>query len=116
MVLRPPGACMRRKTKIAVMVVLACTACIPQMPAPAAAQSAGDMAKSIQDQWKRCLKNSYEGYERRTPSKNSAAEMAFQFCATQEDAIRAYSSEAGVSRSAFEQLKAATKKALIGGK
>jgi len=115
MVLRPPGAPMRRKTKIALMIMLACTVHILQIPALAAAQSAHDLAKSTQDQWKRCLKNSYEGYERRTPSKNSAAEMAFQFCATQEDALWAYSAEAGVSRSAFEQLTAATKKALIGG-
>ncbi len=98
------------------MIMLAGAICIAQTPSPGAAQSAADLAKSMQDQWKRCLRHSYETYERRTPSKNSAAELAFQFCATQEETLWIYSSESGVSRSAFEQLKAAAKRALIAGK
>jgi Zn-dependent alcohol dehydrogenase len=107
---------MRRKTKLAAMIVLACTACTTQMPNLCVAQSAVDLAKSMQDQWKRCLKDSYQVYERRTPSKSSAAEMAFQFCSTQEDELWVYSSETGVSRSAFDHFKAAMKKSLAEGK
>lgn len=106
---------MRRDLKIAV-IVLAGTICMAQIPSPGAAQSASDLVKSTQDQWQRCLRDSYQTYERRTPSKNSAAELAFQFCFTQEEALWAYSSEAGVSRNAFERLKAAIKRALIAGK
>ena len=77
------------------MIMLAGAICIAQTPSPGAAQSAADLAKSMQDQWKRCLRHSYETYERRTPSKNSAAELAFQFCATQEETLWIYSSEFG---------------------
>jgi len=98
------------------MIMVAGAFCITQMPSPGAAQSAADLAKSMQDQWKRCLRNSYETYERRTPNKNSAAELAFQFCATQEETLWIYSSESGVSQSAFAQSKVAAKRALIAGK
>jgi hypothetical protein len=116
MLLRRPRAPLRRKTKIAVMTVLAYAFYTAQISAPWVAESAADLAMSMQDQWRRCLKDSYQVYERRTPSKNSAAEMAFQFCSVQEEELWSYSSEAGVSRNAFEQIKAAAKKALVGGK
>ena len=107
---------MRRKTKMAAMIVTACTVYIAHMPNTCAAESPADIAKSMQAQWVRCLKEAYEVYERRTPSRNSAAEMALQFCSTEENELWTFSSESGVSRAAFDQLKSATKKALIGGK
>jgi hypothetical protein len=105
---------MRGKAKIA--GVITCAVWITQIPDPGIAQSAAELAKSMQVQWMRCLKDAYQVYERRTPTRNSAAEMAFQFCSTEEDEVWTFSSETGVSRSAFEQLKSATKKALSEGK
>jgi hypothetical protein len=105
---------MRGNTKIAVMI--AGTFCIAPMPDRCVAQSAADLAKSMQEQWIRCLKDAFEVYEKRTPSRNSAADMAMQFCSTEEAELWTFSSETGMSRGAFDQLKAATKKALIAGK
>lgn len=107
---------MRRQTNIAVTIALMCGLSIGRIPTPCFAESAADLAKSMQEQWQRCLKDSYQAYERRTPNRNAAAEMALQFCSVQEDALWAYSSEAGVSRSAFEKLRAAAKRALMAGK
>ncbi len=97
-------------------MALCCALFIVAGSAPGAAPAAAELAKSMQEQWKRCLANSFQTYEARTPSKNSAADMALQFCSTQEDAFWADAADAGMSRNAFEQLKAATKKGLIGGK
>jgi hypothetical protein len=106
---------MRGKTKIAAMALVS-TAAITLMVAAGVAQSTPDLIKSTQEEWLRCLKDAYPSYARKTPSQNYAAEMTFGACSAYEEKLWAFSSETGVSRSAFEKLKANTKKSFIGAK
>lgn len=107
---------MRRKT-IFGLTVLASALIFAAIPKTCAvAQSTGDLTKTMQDRWMRCLKASYQVRKRETRDQNAAAEMALQACSTEEDELWTYSAQAGVPRSAFIHLKAATKQVLIEGK
>jgi hypothetical protein len=106
---------MRRETKIAA-VALACTVGIAQLPSPGSAQSAADQIKSTQEEWIRCLKDAYPFYARKTPSQNYAADMTFQACSGDEEKLWTFLSETGVSRSAFEKIRAAAKKSFVSEK
>jgi hypothetical protein len=78
--------------------------------ATAFAQSTGDLTKAMQDRSMRCLKESYQVRKKQTPDRNAAAEMALQACLTEEDELWTYFEQAGVPRSVFVHLKAATKR------
>lgn len=106
---------MREIAKIAAMA-LACTAGITLTAMPGAAELTADLIKSTQEEWVRCLKDAYPFYARKTPSPNYAAEMTFGACSVYEEKLWAFSAETGASRSAFEKLKAATKKSFMGAK
>jgi len=106
---------MRRETKI-VAVALACTVGIAQLPSPGSAQSAADQIKSTQEEWIRCLKDAYPFYARKTPTQNYAADMTFQACSVDEEKLWTFLSETGVSRSAFEKIRAAAKKSFVSAK
>lgn len=106
---------MRRKTIIAAMT-LVCTADIALAAAPGATELTADLIKSTQEEWLRCLKDAYPSYARKTPSQNYATEMTFGACSAYEEKLWAFSSETGVSRSAFEKLKAAMKRSFVGGR
>jgi hypothetical protein len=82
----------------------------------AVAQSTGDLTKTMQGRWMRCLKASYQVRKKETRDQNAAAEMALQACTTEGDELWTYSAQAGVPRSAFVHLRAATKQVLIEGK
>jgi hypothetical protein len=82
----------------------------------ALAQSTINQTKAMQDRWMRCLKASYQVRKRETRDQNAAAEMALQACSTEEDELWTYSAQAGVPRSSFVHLKAATKQVLMEGK
>jgi len=107
---------MRRKATIVARIALTCTAVIAAMPGSCFAQSAADQIKSTHDEWTRCLKDAYRLYARKTPSQNYAADMTLQACSMYEERLWGLSSETGVTRDAFEKLKAATKKAIMSGK
>lgn len=112
---------MWRNVKVAVMALvcsagLACSAGMTFAAAPGASESTEDLIKSTQEEWLRCLKDAYPFYAKKTPSANYAAEMTFGACAAHEEKLWAFSSEAGISRSAFEKQKAVTKKSLMGAK
>jgi hypothetical protein len=106
---------MRRETKIAALA-LACTVGIALIQSPGNAQSAAEQIKSTQEEWLRCLKDAYPSYARKTPSQNYAADMTFQACSANEEKLWTFLSESGVSRSAFEKIKAATKKSFVSAK
>jgi hypothetical protein len=112
---------MRRTThigvgKVAVRLALAWMVCFAQLPASALAQSDVDPVKATKEEWVRCLKDQFPSYARKTPNQNYAADMTLQACSVYEEKLLAFMSATGVPRSAFEQLKSATKKALMAGK
>jgi hypothetical protein len=102
--------------EVAVRLALACALCFAQLPVSALAQSGVDPVKTTQEEWVRCLKDRFPFYARKTPNQNYASDMTLQACAMYEEKLSGLMSETGVSRSAFEQLRAATKKALMAGK
>jgi hypothetical protein len=106
---------MQGKAKIAAMA-FTCAASIAPTAVTGAAESTADLIKSTQEEWVRCLRDAYPFYAKKTPGQNYAAEMTFGACSVYEEKLRTFSSETGVSRSAFEKLKAATKKSFIGAK
>lgn len=107
---------MRRKTTVGLMVLTLGVAFGAIPKTSALAQSTTDLTKAMQDRWMRCLKASYQVRKKETRDQNAAAEMALQACSTEEDELWTYSAQAGVPRSAFVHLKAATKQVLMEGK
>jgi hypothetical protein len=84
-------------------------------PSPAASQkpdAVTERTKALQQAWFACLRTSYPIAKTQTPDKNAAAEIAFQSCATEEQAILAYFALFD-GQFLFPPLKARTKSELI---
>jgi hypothetical protein len=95
-----------------------CNATSSDVPVPAPALAAqrvdqGTIVKRRQDEWMRCLKETYGESRKKKMEKNAAAELALAACASEEQSLAALSAEAGVPPSSFTHLKAQTKKVLI---
>jgi uncharacterized lipoprotein YajG len=67
------------------------------------------IAKQLNDNWNRCLEQSYRFTTTQTPDKNAAAEMAFQSCTSEEQDLASVPDV----REIMPHLKAATKRVLI---
>lgn len=84
----------------------------------ARAQTGNEVAritKQLQDQWMTCLKSSFKVTSIQTPDRNVAAEMSFQACVSEENALSSYSAERGTPPSLFAYLKSQTKQVLMNG-
>jgi hypothetical protein len=46
--------------------------------------------RKLQNRWGKCLTSSYGITVKQTPNKNAAAEMAFQACSTEEQALASF--------------------------
>jgi hypothetical protein len=103
---------------ISVAVLAGCTAA-PQssaqpIPQPAAHADTTGLVRKLQNHWSQCLEQSYRTTIKQTPDKNTAAEMAFQACSSEEQDLASYiNTQIPYAPSPMPHLKAETKRVLI---
>jgi uncharacterized lipoprotein YajG len=96
---------MRRLIALAGVMLLATCAAHQSLAQP----TNSTIAKQLNDNWNRCLEQSYRVSSTQTPDKNAAAEMAFQACTSEEQDLASVPDV----REIMPHLKAATKRVLI---
>ena len=98
--------------------LMGCTAA-PQptsqpIPQPAPHADMTGLVRKLQNHWSQCLEQSYRTTRTRTPDKNTAAEMAFQGCSSEEQDLASYiNTQIPYAPSPMPHLKAETKRVLI---
>ena len=78
----------------AALLLADCAASGPS-PEPAARAEKTSITRRLQNNWDRCLEQSYRVTRTQTPDKNAAAEMAFQACSSEEQDLVSASGYAG---------------------
>jgi hypothetical protein len=76
---------------------------------PTARTDTSAITKQLQDNWNRCLEQSYQITRTQTPDKNAAAEMAFQACSSEEQDLASLP----FANLLMPHLKSQTKRVLI---
>lgn len=67
-----------------VMLLVSCAAPPRPSPPPTDRTDTSAITKQLQDNWNRCLEQSYQITRTQTPDNNAAAEMTFQACSSEE--------------------------------
>ena len=86
-----------------------CTAPRPS-PEPTTQPKKPSITRRLQNNWDRCLDQSYQVTRTKTPDKNAAAELAFQACSSEEQDLVSASYAAPMLQ---PHLRAETKRVLI---
>jgi hypothetical protein len=82
--------------------------------AAVAAPNTTNLTRKLQNHWSECLNQSYRTTIKQTPDKNTAAEMAFQACSSEEQDLASYvNAQVPIAYSPMPHLKAETKRVLV---
>jgi len=103
-------------TFAAVLLVLGCTAAPQPVPqtAAVAAPDTTNLTRKLQNHWSQCLNQSYRTTIKQMADKNTAAEMAFQACSSEEQDLASYvNANIPIAYSPMPHLKAETKRVLV---
>jgi hypothetical protein len=94
-----------------IMLLVSCAVAPPPSPSPqpSSRQDTTNLTRRFQNNWARCLNQSYQVTRTQTPDKNAAAEMAFQACSAEEQDLASLPYTASV----MPHLKAEMKHVLI---